>query len=204
MLTLAGTIPLEPPSPMLQRHTLVQAEQRPPVGRFVLDDDRNVADRRTEIGGQGAQRLVNRLFERIVETRVPTRIHLRNDATIGAGLVAAFSNLEAIAPIRSATLSSPPRRHPCLLRPPRLQRTHRSHQRTARSFAPQRPRIPQPHPLPLALTAAQRSAPPTCQRTLNYEEPVRSGTPQFLRYFATHAIRRRDCVTSEFSAQQSI
>jgi hypothetical protein len=39
---------------------------------------------------------------------------------------------------------------------------------------------------------------------LNYEEPVKSGTPQFLRYFATHAIRRRDCVTSEFSAQQSI
>jgi hypothetical protein len=29
-------------------------------------------------------------------------------------------------------------------------------------------RIPQPRPLPLTLTAAQRSAPPTCQGTLNY------------------------------------
>jgi hypothetical protein len=45
---------------------------------------------------------------------------------------------------------------------------------------------------------------PTCHGTLNYEGPVTSETPQFLRYFATHAIRRRDCVTAEFSAQQSI
>ncbi len=34
----------------------------------------------------GAQHLVNRLFERIVATRLPTRIHLRNDATTGAGI----------------------------------------------------------------------------------------------------------------------
>jgi hypothetical protein len=81
-----------------QRRTLVETEQLPPPsGRLVLDDDRNVAHRPTEIGGQGAQRLVNRLFERIVETRVPTRIHLRNDATIGAGIVAACSKLEEIA-----------------------------------------------------------------------------------------------------------
>ena len=54
----------------------------------------------------------------------------------------------------------PPRRHPGLLRPPRLQRTHRSHQRPPGSPAPQRPRIPKPHPLPLALTPAQRRTPP--------------------------------------------
>ncbi|ETZ54999.1 transposase family protein [Mycobacterium sp. MAC_011194_8550] len=66
---------------------------------------------------------------------------------------------------------APPRRHPGLLRPPRLQRTHRGHQRPPGSIAPQRPRIPQPHPLPLALTTTQRSTPPTCQCTLNYEEP---------------------------------
>jgi hypothetical protein len=72
-------------APSRQRYTAVQAEQRPPVGRLVLDDDLNVAHRRTEIGRQGAQRVVNRLFERIVETRLRTRIHLRNDARIGAG-----------------------------------------------------------------------------------------------------------------------
>jgi hypothetical protein len=34
--------------PARQRYTAVQAEQRPPVGRLVLDDDLNVAHRRTE------------------------------------------------------------------------------------------------------------------------------------------------------------
>jgi hypothetical protein len=37
---------------------------------------------------------------------------------------------------------------------------------------PQRPRLPQSHPLPLALTPAQRRTPPTSQRTLNYDEPL--------------------------------
>jgi hypothetical protein len=73
-------------APSRQRYTAVQAEQRPPVGRLVLDDDLNVAHRRTEIGWQGVQRVVNRLFERIVETRLRTRIHLRNNARIGAGI----------------------------------------------------------------------------------------------------------------------
>src|SRR5271156_3785664 len=77
--------------PSRQRYTAVQAEQRPPAGRLVLDDDLNVAHRRTEIGRQGAQRVVNRLFERIVETRLRTRIHLRNDARIGAGMETASS-----------------------------------------------------------------------------------------------------------------
>src|ERR1700756_516446 len=67
-------------------YTAVQAEQRLPVGRLVFDDDLDVAHRRTEIGRQGAQRVGNRLFERIVETRLRTRIHLRNNARIGAGI----------------------------------------------------------------------------------------------------------------------
>src|SRR5271156_1687953 len=66
---------------------------------------------------------------------------------------------------------APPRRHPGVLRPPRLQRPNRSHQRTLGSPAPQRPRIPQPHPLPNPLTATQRRTPPTRQCTLKYEEP---------------------------------
>ena len=41
-----------------------------------------------------------------------------------------------------------------------------------RSPAPQRTRIPKPHPLSLALTTAQRRTARTRQRTLNYEEPV--------------------------------
>jgi hypothetical protein len=53
-----------------------------------------------------------------------------------------------------------------------LNRTHRGHQRPPGSTAPQRPRLPQPHPLPLALTAAQRRTTRTRQRTLNYEEPA--------------------------------
>jgi transposase len=54
-----------------------------------------------------------------------------------------------------------------------LQRPHRDHQRPPPgSPAPQRPRLPKPHPLPLALTPAQRRTPPTRQCTLNYEEPV--------------------------------
>ncbi len=51
-------------------------------------------------------------------------------------------------------------------------RTHRSHQRPPGSPSPQRPRIPKPHPLPLALTAAQRCATSTRQCTLNHEEPL--------------------------------
>src|ERR1700743_1780248 len=73
-------------APSRQRYTAVQAEQRLPVGRLVFDDDLDVAHRRTEIGRQGAQRVGNRLFERIVQTRLPTRIHLRNNARIGAGI----------------------------------------------------------------------------------------------------------------------
>jgi Transposase len=94
---LGGKHSAGPPSPFRQRHTAVQAEQLPPVGRLVLDDDRNVSDRRTEFGRQRAQRLVNRLFERIVGTRVPARIHLRNDATIGAQTEATSSNPDAVA-----------------------------------------------------------------------------------------------------------
>ena len=71
---------------------------------------------------------------------------------------------------------APPRRHPGVLRPPRLQRTHRSHQRPPGSPAPQRPRLPKPHPLPNALTAAQRRTPRTRQCTLNYEEPENPST----------------------------
>jgi hypothetical protein len=59
-------------------------------------------------------------------------------------------------------------------RTPHLQRTDRSHQRAPGSPAPQRPRVPQPHPLPMALTTTQRRTPHTHQRTLNYEEPVMS------------------------------
>src|SRR6476659_10198238 len=78
-------------APSRQRYAAVQAEQRLPVGRLVLDDDLDVAHRRTEIGRQGAQRVVNRLFERIIETRPRPRIHLRNDARIGAGIATASS-----------------------------------------------------------------------------------------------------------------
>src|SRR5262245_6688917 len=62
-----------------------------------------------------------------------------------------------------------PRRRPGLLRPPRLQRPDRSHQRL-RSPTPQRPRIPQPHALPTALTTALRQPHPTDRRTLIPEE----------------------------------
>jgi hypothetical protein len=74
--------------------------------------------------------------------------------------------------VRTNNPVAPPRRHPGVLRSPRLQRPHRGHQRTPGSVAPQRPRIPKPHPLPRALTAAQRRTPHTRQCTLNYEEPV--------------------------------
>src|SRR3954451_25328044 len=73
-------------APSRQRYAAVQPEQRLPVGRLVLDDDLDVAHRRPEIGRQGAQRVVNRLFERIIETRLRTRIHLGNGARIGAGI----------------------------------------------------------------------------------------------------------------------
>ena len=39
-------------APSRQRYTAVQAEQRPPVGRLVLDDDLNVAHRRTRSAGK--------------------------------------------------------------------------------------------------------------------------------------------------------
>ena len=39
------------------------------------------------------------------------------------------------------------RRRAGLLRPPHLQRTHRSHQRTPGSATPQRPRLQKPYPL---------------------------------------------------------
>lgn len=38
------------------------------------------------------------------------------------------------------------------------------------ALMPQRPRIPQPHALPLALTPALRHTPPTHRCTVNYEE----------------------------------
>ena len=44
-----------------------------------------------------------------------------------------------------------------------------AHQRTARSLTTQRPRIPQPHPLPNPLATPQRRTPRTRQCTLNYE-----------------------------------
>ena len=86
MLILSGSTPLYV---LLLRGsgTPRYRPQRPPVGRLVLDDDLNVAHRRMEVGRQGAQRVVNRLCERIVETRLPTRIHLRNDARIGRGAI---------------------------------------------------------------------------------------------------------------------
>src|SRR4029079_9479934 len=58
-----------------------------------------------------------------------------------------------------------------LLRPPRLQRPHRSNQRPPGSTTPKRPRIPQPDPLPTALTALRHPR-PTDQCTLIPEEPV--------------------------------
>src|ERR1700694_3952663 len=91
MLILSGSTPLYVLPPSRQRYAAVQAEQRLPVGRLVLDDDLDVAHLRTEIGRQGAQRVVNRLFERIIETRPRTRIHLRNGARIGAGIETASS-----------------------------------------------------------------------------------------------------------------
>src|ERR1700731_2265024 len=78
-------------APSRQRYAAVQAEQRLPVGGLVLDDDLDVAHRRTEVGRQGAQRVGNRLFERIIESRLRTRIHLRNGARIGAGIETASS-----------------------------------------------------------------------------------------------------------------
>lgn len=74
---------------------------------------------------------------------------------------------------------APPRRHPGLLRPPRLQRPHRSHQRPPASPAPQRPRIPKPRPLPNPLTTAQRRPPRTRQCILNFEEPRKYMTTRF-------------------------
>src|ERR1700747_753493 len=59
-------------APSRQRYTAGQAEQRPPFGRLFLYDDLNVAHRRTEIERQRGQRVVNRLFERIVEARLRT------------------------------------------------------------------------------------------------------------------------------------
>ena len=69
-------------------------------------------------------------------------------------------------------LVAPPRRRTGLLRPPRLQRTHRSDQRPPGSTTPKRPRIPQPHPLPNALTTALRQPHPTDRCTLKPEEPL--------------------------------
>src|SRR4029077_381445 len=66
---------------------------------------------------------------------------------------------------------APPRRRAGLLRPPRLQRTHRSHQRASGSPSSKRPGIPQSHPLPTALTAALRQPRTTDQCTLKPEEP---------------------------------
>ena len=81
------------------------------------------------------------------------------------------TGLEEIAQL-GRTLWRRRQEHPGVLRPPRLQRSHRGHQRPTRSLTAQRPRIPKPHPLPMALTAAQRRTPRTRQCTLNYEEPV--------------------------------
>src|SRR4030081_1937104 len=91
MVVLSGSTPLAGVLLAGRRYAAVQAEQRLPVGRLVLDDDLDVAHRRTEIGRQGAQRVVNRLFERIIETRPRTRIHLPNGARIGVGIETASS-----------------------------------------------------------------------------------------------------------------
>src|SRR6185312_7655105 len=75
---------------------------------------------------------------------------------------------------------APPRRRAGLLRPPRLQRPHRSHQRPPGSPAPQRPWIPESDPLPNPLTTALRQPRPTDQCTLIPEEPViRPGTAEY-------------------------
>ena len=62
-------------------------------GGFVLHDNLNVCIHHARrSAGEGAQRVVNRLFERIIETRPRTRIHLRNGARIGAGMATASSS----------------------------------------------------------------------------------------------------------------
>jgi len=91
MLILPGTHCAVGAAASRQRYAAVQPEQRLPIGGLVLDDDLDVAHRRTQIGRQGAQRVVNRLVERIIETRRRTRIHLRKGARIGAGTETASS-----------------------------------------------------------------------------------------------------------------
>ena len=93
------------------------------------------------------------------------------DIRFGAIRSAAASQPDSRKSPNSAAPMAPPPRHPRVLRPPRLQRPHRSHQRTPGSTAPQRPRIQKPYPLPLALTTAPRRPALTPQCTLNYEEP---------------------------------
>src|SRR6185295_6552062 len=90
-------------------------------------------------------------------------------------------------PTRPHPAPAPPRRAG-LLRPPRLQRTHRSHQRTPRSPAQKRPRIPKPHPLSTALTTALRQPGPPDQCTLIPEEPV----------FGTVAVISAVCALARF------
>ncbi len=76
--------------------------------------------------------------------------------TLRTGVPAALEELAQLG----RTLHRRRARRAGLLRPPRLQRTHRSHQRPPRSPAQKRPRIPQPHPLPTALTTALRQPGP--------------------------------------------
>jgi len=49
---LVGKDPAVRAAPSRQRYAVVQAEQRPPGGRLVLDDDLDVAHGRAEIGRQ--------------------------------------------------------------------------------------------------------------------------------------------------------
>jgi hypothetical protein len=76
---------------------------------------------------------------------------------------------------------APPHRRAGVLRPPRLQRPHRSHQRPPGSTPPQRPRIPQPHPLPNPITTALRKPHATDRCTLIPNEAIGSAVAEKLR-----------------------
>jgi len=102
MLILSGSTPLY----VLLLHRSRTPRYRPssgcPSGGLVLDDDLDVAHRRTEIGRQGAQRVVNRLFEQIIETRLER-------ASISAMVPESVLGLETASPwgLRCSTWRQP-------------------------------------------------------------------------------------------------